>query len=138
MKFIALAAGAIALAGLATPAEAAGNGAGYGLGTQRYYGYQQYYGYQRHYGYPGFILRFGLPHGAYGRYGFGARPFHAGPVLPARQVIRILRRCEYRHVRRLRLFDGVYRAQARDRRGRRVNLVIDAYTGVVIAARYAY
>ena len=130
MKSIALAALAVALTGIAAPAEAAG----YGGGT----GYQRYYGYQQYYGYPGSIFRFVLPYGAYGRYGYGTTRFHAAPVLPARQVIRILRRCDYRHVRHLTLYDGVYRAQARDRHGRRVNLVVDAYTGAVIAARFAY
>ncbi len=124
MKSIALAAVAVALTGIAAPAEAAG----YGGGT----GYQQYYGY------PGTSFRFVLPYGSYGHYGLDYRRLNAAPVLPARQVIRILRRCDYRHVRHLRLFDGVYHAQARDRRGRRVNLVVDAYTGAVIAARYAY
>ena len=129
MKFIALAA-AITLTGIAAPAEAAG----YGGGT----GYQRYYGTQQYDGYPGSIFRFVLPYGSYGHYGHGTKRFHPAPVLPARQVIRLLRRCDYRHVRHLTLHGGVYRAQARDRRGRRVNLVVDAYTGAVIAARYAY
>ena len=70
--------------------------------------------------------------------GHGYKQYHAAPVLPARRVIRLLRRCDYRHIRHLTLYDGVYRAQARDRHGRRVNLVVDAYTGAVLAARYAY
>ncbi len=127
MKLIILAAVAVALTGIAAPAEAAG----YGGGT----GYRQYYGF------PGSIFSFVLPYSGYGGYGYGGyayQQYHAAPVLPARQVIRLLRRCDYRHVRHLTLHGGVYRAQARDRRGRRVNLIIDAYTGVIIAARYAY
>ncbi len=145
MKSLALAAATItltaaALTGIAAPAEAAGYGGGYGGG----HGYRQYYGY------PGSICRFVLPYGSfgygrsydyggsYGQGGHGYQQYHAAPVLSARRVIRLLRRCDYRHIRRLTLYGGVYRAQARDRHGRRVNLVVDAYTGAVLAARYAY
>ena len=124
MKSLVLAALAVALTGTATPAEAAGYGGSAG--------------YQPYYGFPGSIYRFVLPYRSYGGYGHGYGRYHAAPVLPARQVIRLLRRFDYRHVRHLTLYGGVYRAQARDRRGRRVNLIVDAYTGVIIAARYAY
>lgn len=149
MKILTLAAAAIALTtvaltGIAAPAEAAGNNGGHGGG----------HGYQQNFRSPGSIFRFFLPHGSAGffgygssfghgghgaQYGHGVKRFHAAPVLlPARRVIRMLRRSEFRHIRHLNLHGGVYRAQARDRHGRRVNLMIDAYTGAVLGARYAH
>lgn len=72
------------------------------------------------------------------RYGYGHRAWRydrAYRPVPIPRLLRQLRRHHYHGFERVRLHDGHYRVHAYDRHRRPVRLIVDAYTGVVVAWR---
>ena len=85
----------------------------------------------RHHHRPHYTFRFHWPN-----YGYGHRRWrhhHAYRPLPIPRVLHKLRRHHYYGFDRVRLRNGHYRVHAYDRHRRPVRLIVDAYSGVIIA-----
>lgn len=91
---------------------------------------------RRHHHRPYFVLRYHWPHHGYGHRKW--RHHHAYRPLPIPRVLHHLRRHHYYGFDRVRLRDGRYRVHAYDRHRRPVRLIVDAYTGVIIARHGRY